>query len=44
VARRLYGRYLRTADSSLSTPAITGRVSCKPADCCPQSSVALVEI
>jgi len=44
VARRLYGRYLRTADSSLSTPAITGRMSCKPADCRPQSSVALVEI
>ena len=44
VARRLYGRYLRTADSSLSTPAITRRMSCKPADCRPQSSVALVEI
>jgi len=44
VARRLYGRYLRTADSSFSTPAITGGMSCKPADCRPQSSVALVEI
>jgi len=44
VARRLYGRYLRTADSSLSTPAITSRMSCKPADCRPQSSVALAEI
>lgn len=42
--RRLYGRHLRTVDSSLSTPAITGRMSCKPADCRPQSSVALVEI
>ena len=44
VARRLYGRHLPTADSSLSTPAITGRLNRKPADCRPQSSVALVEI